>query len=117
MQKIINLKYRKKEDNIISSNDVTKPQGEINLQGLNLKNQVPPPSAMHLKVVIGDFSTKEAALHELADISSQFSAPPFVKVINGSYVIQVASFKTPETAYEFVNSLRQQGFSARIIEE
>ena len=112
-----NEKYRKKD--VDSSDDVNvhKMQGEVNLKGLDLKNQVLPPSSMNMKVVIGDFSTKEAALHELADTSSQFSAPPFVKVVNGSYVIQVASFKTPETAYEFVNSLRQQGFSARIIEE
>ena len=111
-----NEKYRKKDDDSVN-NEVKKIAGEVNLQGLALKNQIPPTSSMNMKVVIGDFSTKEAALHELADISSQFSAPPFVKVVNGSYVIQVASFKTPETAYEFVNSLRQQGFSARIIEE
>jgi len=74
-------------------------------------------SALNLKVVIGSFATKEAAQEELLLISSQFTAPPFIKLLNGKYVLQVASFKTPETAYEFANSLRQQGYSARIIEE
>ena len=74
-------------------------------------------SALNLKVVIGSFATKEAAQEELLLISSQFTAPPFIKFIDGKYVLQVASFKTPETAYEFANSLRQQGYSARIIEE
>ena len=54
---------------------------------------------------------------KLLEISSQFSTPPFIKQVNNAYAIQVAAFKTPETAYEYVNSLRQQGFSARIIEE
>ena len=39
------------------------------------------------------------------------------ELVNGRYAIQVAAFKTPDTAYEFVNSLRQQGYNARIIEE
>ena len=74
-------------------------------------------TALNLKVVIGNFSTKEEAQEELLLISSQFTAPPFIKFINGKYALQVASFKTPETAYEFANSLRQQGYSVRIIEE
>lgn len=108
-----NERYRKKDVNAVINADIE----ERELHNLQLRNEIPAVSPLNMKVVIGDFSTKEAALHELAAISSQFSAPPFVKVVNGAYVIQVASFKTPETAYEFVNSLRQQGFSARIIEE
>ena len=113
-----NERYRKKDADDVSGNVVNdKIAREVNLQSLQLKQEIPAVSPLNMKVVIGDFSTKEAALQELADISSQFSAPPFVKLVNGAYVIQVGSFKTPETAYEFVNSLRQQGFSARIIEE
>ena len=70
-----------------------------------------------MKVVIGNYDTKEAAQAELENVRSQFSAPPFIRVVNGRYAIQVAAFKTPDTAYEFVNSLRQQGYNARIIEE
>lgn len=113
-----NERYRKKDADDVSGNVVNdKIAREVNLQSLQLKQEIPAVSPLNMKVVIGDFSTKEAALQELADISSQFTAPPFVKLVNGAYVIQVGSFKTPETAYEFVNSLRQQGFSARIIEE
>ena len=112
-----NERYRKKSQDESQFVESSSKGTNINLQNLKLKNELPPASTMNMKVVIGDFSTKEAALQELAVISSQFSAPPFVKVVNGAYVIQVASFKTPETAYEFVTSLRQQGFSARIIEE
>lgn len=113
-----NERYKKKDaDNASGEVGNEKIAREVNLQSLQLKQEIPAVSPLNMKVVIGDFSTKEAALQELADISSQFTAPPFVKLVNGAYVIQVGSFKTPETAYEFVNSLRQQGFSARIIEE
>ena len=81
------------------------------------KKETVKNTALNLKVVIGSFATKEAAQEELLLISSQFTAPPFIKFIDGKYALQVASFKTPETAYEFANSLRQQGYSARIIEE
>lgn len=100
-----------------------KKTSKDKLNAENLSDEIPykketvKNTALNLKVVIGSFATKEAAQEELLLISSQFTAPPFIKFIDGKYVLQVASFKTPETAYEFANSLRQQGYSARIIEE
>ncbi len=75
------------------------------------------PEDVTLKVVIGDFGSKEAAQNELDIIKSQFSSVPFIKAVNGRYTLQVGSFKTRATADAFVSSLMQQGYSARIIEE
>ena len=74
-------------------------------------------SGKSLKVVVGNFSTIEEAQTEREKIKSQFSAEPFVKSINGKYTLQVGSFKAHATAEALANSLKQQGYSARIIEE
>ena len=80
--------------------------------------ELPPPSTpMNMKVVIGNFATKEEAQDGLMKIQNKFSEAPFIKVVNGRYVIQVASFKTPATAHDFADSLRSQGHYVRIIEE
>ncbi len=112
-----NEKFRKKDSTETDINNTQNAEEEINLDDIPYKKEVPVVSPLNMKVVIGDFDSKEAAMAELEQVRSQFTAPPFIKVINGRYAIQVAAFKTPDTAYEFVNSLRQQGFSARIIEE
>ena len=112
-----NEKYRKKD---LSENDINNKKADDEekiIDDIPYKKEIPPVSPLNMKVVIGNYDTKEAAQAELENVRSQFSAPPFIRVVNGRYAIQVAAFKTPDTAYEFVNSLRQQGYNARIIEE
>lgn len=109
-----NEKYRKKE--FAEATEKTNNM-EQNALEIPFKNEFKVNSPLNLKVLIGNYATKEEAQAELEKIGSQFSTPPFIKTINNRYSIQVAAFKTPDTAYEFVNSLRQQGFNARIIEE
>ncbi len=110
-----NERYRKKDPSEVGYNAQTPDTSE--LTNIPFKKEVESPSALNMKVVIGNYATREEAEAELVKISSHFSATPFLKVVNGNYAIQVGSFRTPATAYEFVNSLRAQGFSARIIEE
>ena len=106
-----NEKYRKK-----SNNDSSLSETEIDDVPFN-KDVAISPADVTLKVVIGDFASKEGAQAELDAIKSQFSATPFIKPINGRYTLQVGSFKTRATADAFVISLKQQGHAARIIEE
>lgn len=103
-----NEKYRKKpvEENNTEIDDI--PYN---------KDVAISPDDVTLKVVIGDYGSKEAAQNELEAIKSQFSSVPFIKFVNGRYSLQVGSFKTRATADAFVLSLKQQGYSARIIEE
>ena len=103
-----NEKYRKKSPK--------EENGELEDIPYN-KDVAISPENVTLKVVIGDFGSKEAAQNELELIKSQFSSVPFIKAVNGRYTLQVGSFKTKATADAFVSSLRQQGYSARIIEE
>ena len=103
-----NEKYRKKtpKENVDELDDI--PYN---------KDVAISPDNVTLKVVIGDFGSKEAAQNELDLLKSQFSSVPFIKAVNGRYTLQVGSFKTKATADAFVSSLTQQGYSARIIEE
>ncbi|MCQ2957696.1 MAG: SPOR domain-containing protein [Candidatus Gastranaerophilales bacterium] len=112
-----NEKFKKKDVNEVEDNNANQPSG-VDMEEIPYRKDTPvSPTTTTLKVVIGNFDTKEAAQEELLQISSQFTAPPFIKYVNGKYALQVASFKTQATAYEFVNSLRHQGYNARIIEE
>ncbi|MCR4881171.1 MAG: SPOR domain-containing protein [bacterium] len=106
-----NEKYRKKQYKDADTNSDEPDDIPYN------KDVAISPNNVTLKVVIGDFASKEAAQGELDAIKSQFSATPFIKAVNGRYTIQVGSFKTQTTADAFVSSLKQQGHSARIIEE
>ena len=112
-----NDKYKKKTDNDDDVNQNNQPDN-IDIDEIPFRKEaVVSPTNITMKVVIGSFDTREAAQEELLQVSSQFTAPPIIKYINGKYALQVAAFKTKETAYEFVNSLRHQGYNARIIEE
>ena len=112
-----NDRFKKKTDNDDDLNSNNKTDN-IDLDEIPFRKEaVVSPTNITLKVVIGSFDTKEAAQEELLQVSSQFTAPPIIKYVNGKYSLQVAAFKTKETAYEFVKSLRHQGFNARIIEE
>ena len=106
-----NEKYRKK-----SYKDENEENSEIDDIPYNKDVAISPDNVV-LKVVIGDFASKEAAQVELDSIKSQFSSIPFIKAVNGRYTLQVGSFKTKATADAFVSSLQQQGYKARIIEE
>ena len=107
-----NEKYRKKQYKENTENENSGTEGAI-------KKEEPQEQSTgrSLKVVVGDFSTIEAAQSEREKIKSQFSAAPFIKTINGRYTLQVGSFKAHATAEALVASLKQQGYSARIIEE
>jgi len=111
-----NEKHKKKtsqnSDNVNSEHN----DNNYNMDEIPYKKNT-TANTLNLKVVIGNFDTKEAAQEELMQVRSQFTASPIVKYLNGKYCLQVAAFKTPETAYEFANSLRHQGYSARVIEE
>lgn len=106
-----NEKYRKKQ---------TDENPEINLDEHDVpfnKDVAISQADITLKVVIGDFASRENAQLELERIKSQFTATPFIKNVNGRYTLQVGSFKTQATANAFVSSLVSQGYNARIIEE
>jgi len=109
-----NEKYGKKQADTSSEEKI---QEEIKKEDVPYRKEAFPSGGTTLKVVIGNFQTKEAAQEELSQISAQFTAPPFIRMYNGRYIIQVGSFKNSKTAFEFSNSLKQQGYSARIIEE
>ena len=105
-----NEKYRKKQYKDAAEGSADSAQ--VNKQEPAMQN-----NGASLKVVVGDFATIEAAQSEMEKIKSQFSAAPFIKSVNGRYTLQVGSFRARATADALVSSLKQQGYSARIVEE
>lgn len=70
------------------------------------------------RVYIGQFSSVEQAIamqNRLVD--SDLNVTPFVKNINGTYVLQVGSFASRQKAQTLVTQLEMAGYFARIVQE
>ncbi len=84
---------------------------------LKKKLEVSPPlPVFNAKVVVGDFSNpKEVKI--ASDILSSLNFEPFIREMNGKYILQVASFSDKEKAKELVEELKDRNFEAKIIYE
>lgn len=80
--------------------------------------QIPAPTPVNAKVVVGYYATAEQA--QVAKgilMEAGLNINPFVKQIGGAYTIQVGSFSTREKAQSAANELLRNNFPARIIVE
>lgn len=70
------------------------------------------------KVYVGQYSNLEDAIKMQNKIASQVAdTTPFVKSINGKYVIQLGSFTEKEKAMALVSRMNSLGFNARVVSE
>ncbi|MDD3594641.1 MAG: SPOR domain-containing protein [Candidatus Gastranaerophilales bacterium] len=106
-----NEKFKKKD---AQEEETTSIEGEPT-EEIPFKKEPVSKSPLNIKVVIGSYNSKQEAQTALEQIKNQFSEPPFIKMYNDKFTLQVASFKTPDTANEFAKSLRNQGYYVRII--
>lgn len=68
------------------------------------------------KVYVGKYSTIEEAIRIQSKIAGD--APetiPFIKLINGKYVVQIGSFSDKEKALSLVNEMNEKGYNARAV--
>lgn len=107
-----NEKFKKKD---VENEEATTDEQTATNDEIPFKKESVSNSPLNIKVVIGSYSSKQEAQAALEQIKNQFSEPPFIKMYNDKFTLQVASFKTPDTANEFAKSLRNQGYYVRII--
>ena len=70
------------------------------------------------KVYVGNFDEIEDAIRIQHKISQEESdIVPFIKSINGVYVVQIGSFNDPEKANSLLNRMRNKGYNSRIVIE
>lgn len=116
----------KKEEKVIPMPErpkvpkVEKPQpldirSELNVN-TNTKPVIPAPIPSLTKVYLGNYTTIEEAMGIQQKVNADFpEAMPFVKSVNGKYIVQLASFSKKEVADAFVGRLQAKGYSPKVI--
>lgn len=97
---------------------ITTPQKQLlapPVPAVPVKQVEPPKMA---KVYVGNYPTIEAAIlaqNKLMDSSTNVS--PFVKEVNGNYVLQAGSYSNTSTAESVAKEISALGFQVRIVRE
>ncbi len=77
---------------------------------------IPAPIPSLTKVYLGSYTTVDEAMSVqqkvLADIPSSM---PFIKSVNGSYIVQLGSFSNSDMAQSFIQTLRDKGYSPKVL--
>lgn len=108
-------KNKKEELDAVELDTTVKPQ--------KLQPPVPaqPPVATPpkmSKVYVGSYATIEQAIHAQNKLmNTSTSVSPFVKEVNGSYVLQAGSYANGNKAEEIAREINSLGFSARVVKE
>ncbi len=78
--------------------------------------QAEPPKMS--KVYVGSYPTIEQAIQAQNKLmSTSTSVSPFVKEVNGSYVLQAGSYASPNKAEAVSREINSLGFHARVVKE
>lgn len=119
------LKERMTEDTLVPELDekvvipysIQKQEVEKPAQKIEAKPVTPSYNKV-LKVVVGKYSTVEQARVAQSILQdSEVGVSSFIKLINGSYTLQVGSFTERAKAEQLLNELLRNSFPARIIQE
>ncbi len=114
----------KQEDDVVRKN-IQQQNEETNKQRLdfrikNIQNipSVPsmPKETLISKVYVGKFSNVEEAIATQNKIAAhEPDTVPFIKLINGKYVVQIGSFSDKEKAVALAERMNSKGYSARVV--
>ena len=117
---------KKKEAPIPSAEDLKKAKIDFrvrydeNKSALVANTDVNTPVKRNTatKIYLGNYSTIEEAMQVQQKVSSEISGiTPFIKSINGKYIVQLGSFMDREKANALISKTRSQGYNPKIIEE
>lgn len=103
-----------------------KEMQPIEYNGGSHQNTLPPPvpaapkaePPKMSKVFVGSYPTIEQAIqaqNQLMNLSTSVS--PFVKEVNGTYVLQAGSYANPNKAESVSREINSLGFHARVVKE
>lgn len=112
------------ENGAIKETETPKP--EIKKQKLDFRLRSPkeppipkieaPKDNTVTKVYVGKYATIEEAIRMQSKIAGE--APetiPFIKSVNGKYVVQIGSFSDKEKALSLVSEMNEKGYNARAV--
>ena len=87
----------------------------------SMQNKQPAPSADEFKmskVYVGSYPTIEQAIQAQNKImNTSISVSPFVKEVNGSYVLQAGSYANAHKAEAIAREISAAGFPTRVVKE
>lgn len=87
----------------------------------SMQNKQPAPSADEFKmskVYVGSYPTIEQAIQAQNKImNTSISVSPFVKEVNGSYVLQAGSYANAHKAEAVAREISAAGFPTRVVKE
>lgn len=119
------IKERMTEDTLIPELDekvvipyaIQKQEVEKPVQKVETKPVTPTYNKI-LKVCVGKYATVEQARVAQSILQdSDVGVSSFIKMVNGSYTLQVGSFTERSKAEQLLNELLRNSFPARIIQE
>ena len=65
---------------------------------------------------MGSFSTVDEAMSMQQKIATDIpDSMPFIKSMNGSYIVQLGSFSNPDLAQTFIQRVREKGYNPKIV--
>ena len=78
---------------------------------------IPAPVPALIKVYVGSYSSLEEAMAMQQKISSDsVDAMPFIKSVNGKYIVQLGSFSKQETADAYISKMKAKGYNPKILQ-
>ena len=84
----------------------------------NTSKQQTNPNIKITKVYIGFYNSSEEAQDAKAKISQTVPGiQPFVKAVNGQYIVQAGSFSDRKKAVELRDTLNSRGYTARLLSD
>lgn len=111
--------------NMLAPIEYEQPQPVKTEQAAPIKPPTPPTPASPKgeefkmsKVFVGSYPTIEQAIQAQNKLmNTNISVSPFVKEVNGSYVLQAGSYANAHKAEAVANEISAAGFPARVVKE
>ena len=70
------------------------------------------------RVVVGDFETIEEAMSvQNKLINSDLNVIPYIKDLNGKYILQAGSFANKDKALALVSQIKEMGYPSKVVSE
>lgn len=98
--------------------EYVKPQSVRTAPPIPTPHPTSPEPFKMTKVYVGHYSTIEQAIQAQNHLmNAPIGISPFVKEVNGAYVLQAGSFASVQKAESIAGQINQAGFSARVVQE
>ena len=113
-----NEKVRKPE-NVLKDKEHTSSTEEITQKPTTPPTPIVPIELAKMsKIYVGNYATIEQAIQAQNKLmNATNSVSPFVKEINGTYVLQVGSYANPTKAEAVAKEINALGFQTKIVKE